>query len=58
MSTYVAEIKEVGNTTILTPSVTSDGMTKDDLIEFWGVDEPDVEWYRLFQIVDGQKVKL
>lgn len=58
MYTYVAEIKEVGNPTILTPSLTCDGMSVEGLISFWGLDEPDVEWFRLYQIVNGQKVEL
>ena len=58
MYTYVAEIKEVGNPTILTPSLTCDGMTVEGLISFCGLNEPDVEWYRLYQIVNGQKVEL
>ena len=37
MKTYIAEIKEVGNTTVLTPSITCDVMDKEDLIEFWGL---------------------
>ena len=45
MKTYIAEIKEVGKTTVLTPSITCDVMDKEDLIEFWGLNEPDVEWY-------------
>lgn len=58
MKTYIAEIKEVGNPSVLTPSITCEGMTVEGLISFWGLDEQDVEWYRLFQIVDGQKVEL
>ena len=58
MYTYIAEIKEVGNPTILTPSLTCEGMTVEGLISFWGLDEPDVEWYKLYKVVDGQKVEL
>ncbi len=57
MKTYIAEIKEVGETTVLTPSITCDVMDKEDLIEFWGLNEPDVEWYRLYEIVDGNRVE-
>lgn len=56
MKTYLAEIKEVGKPTLLTPSITCDGMTKERLIEFWGLNEPDVEWFRLYEIVDGDRV--
>ena len=48
MITYLAEIKEVGNPTILTPTITYDRMTKEELIKFWGLTEPDVEWFRLY----------
>lgn len=57
MKTYIAEIKEVGETTVLTPSITCDVMDKEELIEFWGLNEPDVEWYRLYVIVDGNRVE-
>jgi len=46
MKTYLAEIKEVGNPTILTPTITCDGMTKEELIEFWGLNGPDVDWLK------------
>ena len=58
MKKYIAEIKEVGNPSILTPSLTCDGMSVEGLIKFWGLNEPDVEWYRLYQIVDDKKVEL
>ena len=34
MITYLAEIKEVGNPTFLTPSLICDGMTVDGLVKF------------------------
>ena len=46
MNTYIAEIKEVGNPSILTPFITCDGMTKEELIEFWGLNGPDVDWLK------------
>lgn len=56
---YIAEIKEVGNPSILKPSLSiSNEMTKDKLVEFWGLNEPDVEWFKLFKVVDGQRVEL
>lgn len=58
MCRYIAEIKEVGNQTILTPSLICDRMTVEGLVRFWGLNESDVEWYRLYQIVDGKKVEL
>jgi hypothetical protein len=58
MYTYLAEIKEIDNPTILTPTLICDGMTVEGLIKFWGLNEKDVEWFRLYEIVDGQKVEL
>lgn len=58
MITYVAEIKEVGNPSVLIPSLTCEGMTVEGLVKFWGLNEPDVEWYRLYQIVNGQRTEL
>ena len=57
MKTYIAEIKEVGISTVLTPSITCEGMSKVGLIEFWGLTEPDVEWYRLYEIVNGNRIE-
>lgn len=58
MYNYLAEIKEIDNPTILTPSLTCDGMTVEGLIKFWGLDEEDVEWFRLYQILNGKKVEI
>lgn len=58
MITYIAQINEVGNPTILTPSLTCDGKTVEGLVKFWGLNEPDVEWFRLYQILNGKKVEL
>lgn len=58
MKTYVAEIKEIGNPTILRPSLCCEGMTKDHLIKFWGLNLPDVQWFRLYEIVDGRLVEM
>ena len=58
MKTYFAEIKEVGNQTVLTPSITCDGMTKEELIEFWGLNGPDVDWFKLYELIDGHRVEL
>ena len=56
---YTAEIKEVGNPSVLTPSLSiSYEMTKEQLVKFWGLNEPDVEWFKLFKVVDGQRVEL
>ena len=59
MLKYIAKIKEVWNPSVLTPSLSiSYEMTKDQLVKFWGLDQPDVEWYKLYKVVDGQKVEL
>lgn len=58
MKEYVAEIKEVGNPSILTPSIQCEEMTKEDLIRFFGLDEPDVEWFKVYQKINGEKVEL
>lgn len=56
---YIAKIKEVGHQNILTSSLTTDMVkTKDELIQFWGLDQDDVESYTLYEIVDGKEVKL
>ena len=50
--TWEAKIKEKGNPSILTPSYTSDSetVTREFLIDFWGLNEPDVESYELKQV--------
>ena len=59
MLKYIAKIKEVWNPSVLTPSLSiSYEMTKDQLVKFWGLDQPDVEWYKLYKVVDGQRVEL
>ena len=59
MKTYIAKIKEVGNPTVLSSSIiTCDGMTVEELVKFWGLDEEDVEWYRLYQLICGELVEL
>ena len=50
MITWTARIKERAREHILTPSYTLlDGEDKDEkfFIDFWGLEEPDVEWYEL-----------
>ena len=56
---YTAEIKEVGRDHILKPSLhCSDRKTKEQVVAFWGLNEIDVEWYRLYEVIDGKKVEL
>lgn len=47
---YQAEVKEVLNDTLLKPSYSGKKMTKDDLVKFWGLNEPDIEWYNLYEV--------
>lgn len=58
MCEYIAEIKEVGNPSILKSSLKGQKKTKEELIAFWGLTDPDVEWYRLYEIVEGEKVEM
>lgn len=46
--TYMAEIKEKGNPSILTPQSYGHSYSKQDLIKFWGLDQPDIEWFKLY----------
>ena len=56
---YTAEIKENGNDKILTPSYHGQRMSRKDLIELWGLDRDDVEWYKLYEVLDsGNKFEL
>lgn len=50
MITYSAEIKEIMNDSILKPSYSGREMSKEQLIEFWGLHEPDIEWFRIYEI--------
>lgn len=49
MITWKATIKERGCKTLLTPTYTGD-VNENFLIDFWGLKEPDVEWYHLEKI--------
>lgn len=56
MVTWEATIKERGNDHILTPTyLCDDNVTKEEIIEFWGLDKPDVEWYKLEKINNNGK---
>lgn len=56
---YEAEIKEVMNETILKPSYYGENMTRKELIKFWGLDEPDIEWFVLYEVhKDGKRIKI
>ena len=58
MATYSAEIKEVMNDTILKPSYSGREMSREQLIEFWGLREPDIEWFRVYEIDEKGNKKL
>ena len=60
METWQATIKEKGNPNLLTPvymvcdmfgfisdDKNREEMTKSFLVRFWGLDNPEVEWYKL-----------
>ena len=46
MKTFNITIKEVGNPHLLHPSYTDD-VDRNFIIEFFGLNEPDVEWYEI-----------
>lgn len=46
MKTYNITVKEVGNPNPLHPSYTGD-VDEDFIIEFFGLNKPDVEWYKI-----------
>ena len=56
MVTWKATIKECGMESLLTPtySVPDDGMhdhiDENFLVDFWGLNESDVEWYKLEKV--------
>jgi hypothetical protein len=58
MAKYIMKCKEVGHNGELTSSLDGDTKTKAELIEFWGLENDDVEWYRLYQVIDGKEVEL
>ena len=59
MKHYEAIIKEKLNENVLKPSYHGTHKTKDDLIKLWGLDQPDIEWYELYEVLDnGKKIKL
>lgn len=59
MKHYQAVIKEKLNEHVLTPKYHGDYMSKEDLIKFWGLDQSDIEWFELYEVLeDGKKIKL
>lgn len=55
---YITKIKEVGREHLLTSSIQGEEMSKEQLISFWGLENDDVEYYELFEIIDGKEVEL
>ena len=48
MSTYYVTIKEIGKRCPITTSYTFCGnVTEEQIIEFFGLKEPDVEWFKI-----------
>lgn len=59
MIKYIAKIKEVGHQNVLISSLTTDTIkSKSELISFWGLEESDVEYYKLYQVKDGEEEEL
>ena len=48
--TYQITIKEVGKSNLLKPTYSGENITKEFLIEFFGLNNPDVEWYKIEKI--------
>lgn len=50
MKKFIVTIKEVNNPNLLTPEYWGcDTTTRSDIIKHFGLDEPDVEWYRIVE---------
>ena len=53
MRHWKIEIKEKGNNQILTPEyIGDDSFDRNACIEFFGLNESDVEWYKLVEVND------
>lgn len=55
---YEAEVKEKMNPHPLKPTYHGPKKTRQELVDFWGLEASDVEWYRLYEIIGGKKVRL
>lgn len=51
---WAAKIKEHGNDNILTPTYWG-YVDKKYLIDFWGLNDPDVEWYEIYEEDDNEQ---
>lgn len=57
--TYLAEIKEKMTDAVIKPVYKGQEMTKEKLEEFWGLKEDDIQWYRLYEVLeDGTKKEM
>lgn len=57
--TYQAEVKEKMTDTILKPKFVGAEKTKKELVDFWGLEQDDIQWYRLFEVMeDGTKKEM
>lgn len=53
MYTYEVEIKERGRDKVLTPSYSSSTkLSRMFLVNWFGLNEPDIEWYRIVEHED------
>ncbi len=54
---YEAIIKECLNDHILKPSYHGKKMCVNDLINLWGLDEPDIEWCEVYEVDEETGIK-
>lgn len=47
---YIIKFKEVGKQNVLQTSYSGKEVTEEYLIEFFGLNNPDVEWYKIEKI--------
>ena len=56
MRIWRCTIKEKGNDHLLTPELWGDDYTNEETcVKHWGLNEPDIEWYKLEEITDKVK---
>ena len=59
MKRYFAHIKEKYNDTILKPKYKGNFKSKDEIIKYWSLDNSDIEWYEIFEVLeDGTAIKI
>lgn len=57
METWKATIKEVGSERLLTPTYTGENVTKKFLVDFFGLENPDVEWYKIERVEENENTE-